>query len=132
MSKITIQAEYDQRYPDVPLERWTNNVVDAVLSVGNREHHAANWFREDRLAWENPNEVVNALMDDCLFELFLQDCDYSFTEQQRRAGYLLMEEVNHFLETTPNVLDSAETFSPPQWLIVQSSANDFVNAFTKS
>jgi hypothetical protein len=132
MNKITTQAEYDQRYPNVPIERWTNNVVDAVLSIGNREHHVANWFREDRPAWENPNEAVNILMDDCVFELFLQDCDYSLTEQQRRSGHLLMQELNLFLETTPKFLDSAETFSHPQWLIVQSSANDFVSRFTKS
>ena len=90
------------------------------------------WFREDRPAWEDPNELINALMDDCVFDDFLRDCNYSFTDQQRQTAHKFMAELKLFLDTAPDVLDSAETFNHPQWLVIQNAATDFVIAFTKS
>ena len=129
MNRVTTQAEYDERYPNVPVERWTSNVIQAVANLCDRENHAANWFREDRPTWENPNEVINALMDDCIFEDFLRDCDYSFTNEQRRGAHRFVTELNRFLDSQPGVLDSVETFHSAQWLKMQNAAQMFVSAF---
>jgi hypothetical protein len=79
MKNIRSQTEYDIHYPTVPLERWKNNVVDGAQMIGDADHQGRNWFRKDRPAWENPNELICVLFDDAVFELFLVDCAYSLS-----------------------------------------------------
>jgi hypothetical protein len=109
MNIVTSQIEYDQRYPKAPLERWRSNVIDAVTMIGDKAHQEASWLREDRPAWENPNEIINALFDDVQFELFLKDCDFSFTESQRETARSLSVTLNEFLDNTPEWLEPIET-----------------------
>ena len=130
MNKIATQAEYDQRHPEVPIERWRNNVLDAIGSIANSDHQAANWFREDRPAGENPDEVICVLFDDSQFELFLIDCDFSLSDRQREAGRSLLSKLNHFLDNTPKSLDPLETINDPRWEEIQVAARHFVAMFS--
>jgi hypothetical protein len=129
---IKTQSDYDQRYPTVPLDRWRENVLEAVKRIGDKEYQSTNWLRDDRPAWESPNEVVSVLIDDSQFDLFLQDCAYSFSDQQQRSAADFSTKLNHFLDASPNSLDPKETLDDPRWEDVQSSANVFVAAFTPS
>jgi hypothetical protein len=129
MNKITTLAEYDERYPTVSLERWRENVVDAVAMIANKDHQEANWLRDDRPAWENPNEAVNALFDDVIFELFLVDCDFSFNEPQRKAAQLLLNKLHDFLHNTPQSLDSEKVLNDPRWQEVRIAAGNFATKF---
>jgi hypothetical protein len=132
MSVVTSQAEYDDRYPNVPLERWRNNVVRAAVMVGDANHQEQNWLRDDRPAWENPNEVINVLIDDCLFDLFLADCDYSFTDIQRVAAQEFSNNLHSFLDQAPQSLDPLETLRDHKWKETRVAARKFVTAFTSS
>jgi len=131
MNKIATQAEYDQRYPKYPIERWKNNVLDAVESIADRDHQIANWLREDRPAWETPGEVVCVLFDDSQFELFLIDCDFSLNAQQRLAGQSLLSRLNHFCDNTPQSFDPTETLNDPRWEDIQAAARHFIDVFRK-
>jgi hypothetical protein len=130
MNKSATQAEYDRRYPDVPIERWRNNVLDAIGSIADRDHQAANWFREDTPVWENPDEVICVLFDDSQFELFLIDCDFSLRDQQREAGRSLLSKLNQFFGDTPKSLDPLETINDPRWEEIQFAARHFVAMFS--
>jgi hypothetical protein len=129
MKNITSQAEYDIHYPTVPLERWRNNVIDCARSIGDTEHQKKNWFHEDRPAWENPNELINALFDDSVFELFLVDCAYSLSSEQLVAGNELLTKLNSFNTQMPDPLDSLATFNDPRWQEIAIGARHFVASF---
>jgi hypothetical protein len=108
---IASQSDYDSRYPTVPLERWKNNITVSASMLGDEKHQAENWFREDRPAWENPNELICDFFDGVLFELFLEDCAFSLSAEQLHAGQCLLSQLNDFLTATPDTLDSVETFT---------------------
>jgi hypothetical protein len=132
MNIVTSQIEYDQRYPNVPLERWRSNVIDAVTMIGDKAHQESSWLREDRPAWENPNEIINVLFDDVRFELFLKDCDFSFTESQRETAQSLSIMLNEFLDNTPQWLEPIETLKDQRWEEIRIAARNCVVAFSAS
>jgi len=111
---IKTQSDYDQRYPDVPLNRWQANVVEAVTRIADRDHQSNNWLRDDRPAWENPNEVINVLMDESQFDLFLTDCAYNFSDEQHRAAKDLSGKLNRFINDTPQSLDPGNLLNDPR------------------
>src|ERR1700756_2078995 len=129
MKNIRSQAEYDIHYPTVPLDRWRNNVIESARAIGDKEHQEKNWFREDHPAWENPNELLCALFDDSLFELFLVDCAHSLSSEQLEAGNELLTKLNSFDTQMPKHLDSLATFHNPQWQEIRISARSFVATF---
>jgi hypothetical protein len=126
---IKTQSDYDQHYPNVPLTRWRGNVVEAVQRIGDRHYQETHWLRDDRPAWENPNEVINTLVDDYQFDLFLQDCAYSFSDQQHQAATDFSIKLNHFFNENPGPLEAEETLNDPRWIDLQASAMVFVAAF---
>ena len=126
---IKTQSDYDQHYPNVPLTRWRGNVVEAVQRIGDRHYQETHWLRDDRPAWENPNEVINTLADDYQFDLFLQDCAYSFSDQQHQVATDFSIKLNHFLNENPGPLRAKETLNDPRWIDLQVSAMVFVAAF---
>jgi hypothetical protein len=126
---IKTQTDYDLRYPDVPLERWRNNLIDVATRIGDTDYQERNWLRDDRPARENPDEIICSLCDDCLFELFLADCDFSFTVPQREAAQDLSSKMNQFLANTPQSLNPFETLRDPRWEVIQVAARNFVAAF---
>ncbi|WP_353062951.1 hypothetical protein RBB77_16885 [Tunturibacter psychrotolerans] len=126
---IKTQSDYDQHYPQVPLDRWKRNVVEAVERIGDKHYQSTHWLQDDRPAWEDPNEVVSVLVDDCVFNLFLQDCAFSFSDQQHEAAANFSLTLNSFLNEAPEILEAEETLNDPRWQDVQSSAIGFVAAF---
>jgi hypothetical protein len=127
MSSITSKAEYDVRYRTIPLERWRNNIIEACKRIGDQSHQETHWTKNDRPAWENPNEVINVLFDDSSFELFLTDCAFSLSELQLIAGQDLLHKLNNFLANTPQSLDATTTLADPDWKIVRITARRFVD-----
>ena len=126
MSIITSQVEYDLRYPTMPLERWINNVGEAAKSIGDTDYQARNWFREDRPAWENPNEMICVLLDDSVFDHFLTDCAFSFSDRQQQSAQDFSITLNRFLNEMPQDLDPHDTFQDPRWEEVRIAARSFV------
>jgi hypothetical protein len=130
MFNIKSQADYDLRYPTVPLERWINNVVEAARDIGDTDYQARNWFREDRPAWEHPNEMICVLFDDSVFDDFLTDCAFSFSDRQQQSAQIFSTTINRFLNETPQNLDPHGTFHDPRWEEVRITARAFVAAFS--
>ena len=126
---VKTQSDYDKHYPNVPLNRWRGNVLEAVERIGDKHYQETNWLRDDRPAWENPNEAICVLVDDCVFELFLQDCAFSFSNEQHQAATDFSIKLNRFLNETPKFLEAEETLNDPRWKDVQLSAIVFVAAF---
>jgi len=126
---IKTQSDYDQHYPSVPITRWRGNVIEAVQRIGDRHYQETNWLRDNRPAWESPNEVISVLVDDCLFELFLQDCAFSFSDEQHQTAADFSIKLNHFLNENPGSLEAEETLNDPRWIDLQVSAMVFVAAF---
>ena len=51
----------------IPYEVWLNNILSVVQDVADRKKQEELWPNPN-FPWEQPNELVNSLFDDCLFE----------------------------------------------------------------
>lgn len=119
-------------YKDIPPmtpERWINNLLDAAGAIADKEHQERRWLAPDRYAWECPDELINVIFDDSVFEGFLGQYAGTFSEDQRGAAFGLRDTLNAFCDATPPTLDSAATLADPWWKLVRQRAAEFVCAF---
>jgi hypothetical protein len=87
------------------------------------------WLAADAYKWEQPGELINVIVDDFLFEDFLQEFVPTFSDEQRTAAFEFWDELNGFCNTTPRSLDSAEVLADPRWDAVRHKSAAFVTAF---
>lgn len=134
MSRITSRLEYDAIWPTVSPEMWRDNVVTVAERIGNSKHQEKHWFRDDRPPWENPIELICSL-DDVVFDQFLENCAFSFTDQQVQAvqDFSLKLRLFESESQCANLeLDSWEVFHSPLWQDLSQAARRLVAAFAVS
>lgn len=119
-------AETD-RY--IPRERWITNLVEAASAIADREAQENRWRAPDRFAWEHPDEVINVLMDDCVFELFVELYCGTFTQTQLASAMALRDRVKSLCDSAPHDLRPDEMLTNPDWNDVRASAQDCVAEF---
>ena len=113
----------------IPYERWIGNILVAVKAIANREEQEKRW-PNPRFPWEQPNELVNSLFNDCLFEEFVQSQRRRFSGEEKTSADDLLCQLRTFLAATPNSLDPIATLSDPRWQSIRESAMRFVATFT--
>jgi hypothetical protein len=110
-------------------ERWIGNLLEAARAIADKENQERRWRAPDRYAWECPDELINVVFDDCVFDLFLEKYAPTFSEEQRTAAFGFRETLNDLCHATPQALDSAATLVDPRWDQVRHKAAEFVCAF---
>ncbi len=120
--------------PQIPPERWIANLLGAAQTISNRQYQEARWLADDALAWETPDEAINAL-DDCVLDGFIEQFAELLSPAQAKAAIEFRDEVDrHCKETSPQLeatqqLEAKKVLADPAWEIVRSRASDFIQAF---
>ena len=73
------------REPHIPAELWINNLLDAAETIADKQCQESRWVAVDALAWESPDEAINAL-DDCVLDDFIEWFSQSFSAGQAKAA----------------------------------------------
>jgi hypothetical protein len=115
--------------PPLTPERWIKNLVSAIGDQANKERQEQRWLAPDAYAWENPNELICCVADDCNFELFLTEFAPTFSREQQKAALNFTREFDSFCNSTPQVLTARDVLSDPRWQEVRHRAAEFVTAF---
>jgi len=114
--------------PQIPAERWIRNLLEAAEIIANREYQETRWLATDGLAWETPNEAINAL-DDCVLNGFIAQFAESFSPVQTEAAIAFRDEVDHYCSGTQQSLEPRDVLADPAWQLVRKAAADFVRVF---
>lgn len=114
--------------PIFSYEVWLDRVLSVVQAIADRKRQEEVWPNPN-FSWEQPNELVNSLFDDCLFEAFVERNQQNFTAEQRASSNDLLHEFQGFLAATPETLDPIDTLTDPRWQSIRSSAARFTMAF---
>jgi len=114
--------------PPITPEVWIENLLEAVGMIADREHQESRWLAEDALAWEKPEELINVI-DDCVFDGFLEKYDPSFSEDQRTAAAAFRDYLSYYCDSTPGGLDPVQVLKDPKWAELRERAAAFVLAF---
>src|SRR4051794_14586102 len=111
--------------PPITPELWIENLLEAIGMVADRDHQESRWLAEDALAWEKPEELINVI-DDCVFDGFLEKYDPSFSEDQRSAALSFRDYLSYFCDSTLGSLDPAQVLKDPKWAELRRRAAAFV------
>jgi hypothetical protein len=115
--------------PPMSVERWITNLLEAAAEIADKEHQELRWLATDAYAWERPEELINVLLDDCVFEGFIEECAPTFSAEQCDAACGLRDELNRYCNATPQWLDPAEVLVDPRWESIRRRAEAFAAAF---
>jgi hypothetical protein len=111
-------------------ERWLSNLIDAARSIADNERQERRWLAPDAYAWERPEEEINVLMDDSVFEGFLEKFGATFSLAQATTATALCDAVNAFCNPAPDdFLNPAEVLADPRWHDIRQKARSFISAF---
>jgi len=113
----------------IPRERWVSNLIAAATMIADREAQEQRWRAADRSAWEYPDELINVLMDDCVFQGFVDEYFPAFSQEQLRSATALVERVKSYCDHVPNETRAEDLLADPNWEEVRASAREFVLAF---
>jgi hypothetical protein len=109
--------------------RWIANVVEAAEDIANKQLQEQRWMSPDLQAWERPEELINVLFDDSVFEGFLEEYASSFSTEQRRIAFDLRNTMNSYCDATSSYLDPKEVLADPRWEAIRQKASAFVHVF---
>ena len=112
----------------IPYELWLNNVLSVVKEIADPKKQHEHW-RHPNFSWENPNELICCLFDDCMFKEFVEHHEATFSAEQRLASNELVGELQKFLAATPKTLAPDETLKDPGWRLIQRNAARFAETF---
>jgi hypothetical protein len=115
--------------PPITPELWLANLIDVLGEIANKQRQEERWLAMDALAWENPNELICSLFDDCVFDGFLAEFGSTFSAEQRSASFRLRGALDDFSNATPRVLDASEVLADPRWVNVRDQARAFISIF---
>jgi hypothetical protein len=110
-------------------ERWISNLLEAATDIADKKRQELRWTAPDRYAWERPEEVINVLLDDSVFEGFLEKYASSFSDQQRQAAFQLRDAMNKYCDDTPTWLEPSEVLADARWEAIRQDAAEFIVAF---
>jgi hypothetical protein len=114
--------------PPMTAERWLSNLLEAAADIADKQHQELRWLAPDAYAWERPEELINVL-DDCVFEGFIEEYSPTFSEEQSRTALDWRDELSRYSDATPQWLDPAEVLADPRWESIRHKAAAFVAAF---
>ena len=114
--------------PQIPAERWIQNLLFAAKQIANREFQESRWLAADAKAWESPGEAINSL-DDYVLSGFIEQFVGSFSPIQAQAVTAFRDEVDRYCKFSPQHLEPVDVLADPSWEVVRQKASDFVQAF---
>jgi hypothetical protein len=73
--------------------------------------------------------LIDVLLDDTVFEGFLEQYSLTFSEEQSHAAFSLRNRLAVYNNSNPSWLNPAEVLADPEWDAIRRDADDFVSAF---
>lgn len=92
-------------------EAWLANLLDVASDIAHNEYQEHTWLASDRHVWERPEELINVILDDQLFERWVQQFDSTLSDKQRAAAIGLRDELISYCDATPQCLDPTQVLS---------------------
>ena len=113
----------------MPYETWRACIVEAARNIASREFQEQAWFPGGS-ATSSPDELYQALMEDCTFDLFFQMYGQGLTGEQLRSSKELRSLLEEYYDKIPTAPNPKRVLDDPEWNLVRQAAAGFVRAFS--
>jgi len=109
-------------------EKWHSCIVNAAQDIGSERFQEEAWFPGGKVK-SSPDEVYQALMEDCTPDLFFETYGKILTEEQLRSWRNFRCLLKEYYEQMPRFPDPRSVLVDPQWDLVRHAARMFVISF---
>jgi hypothetical protein len=112
----------------MPYEQWLGCILHAVHAIASRAYQEETWKAGGELV-SSPDEVYQALMEDCTADLFFETYGKMLTEEQMQCWHDLKGQLTSYYDRMSLYPDPAQVLNDPAWEVVRQAAARFVVAF---
>jgi hypothetical protein len=112
----------------IPPEQWIANLLEIAQIIADRPLQESRWLAPDAKPWESPDEAIN-MLDDCALPDFIETFSETFTAEQALAIARFRDEMEAYVQATPQHLKPADVLADPRWESVRTQASQFILSF---
>lgn len=109
-------------------EDWLERILGCARNIASRAHQEEAWKAGGDLV-SSPDEVYQALMEDCTPDLFFEIYGKSLSAQQVQCWHDLKSRLTSYYDRMPLYPDPARVLEDPEWDLVRQAAARLVLAF---
>lgn len=107
---------------------WLNSILHAAGDIASKAFQEQAWKAGgDRVS--SPDEVYQALMEDCTPDLFFKTYGEGLSKEQLQCWSDLKSRLRSYYDRMPLYPEPAEVLDDPEWDLVRQAAAKFVLAF---
>jgi hypothetical protein len=109
-------------------EQWLSCILGRARAIASRAHQEETWKAGGDLV-SSPDEVYQALMEDCTADLFFETYGTTLTEEEMRCWRDLRTLLTSYYDKMSLYADPAQVLTDPEWELVRQAAGKFIQAF---
>ncbi len=109
-------------------EQWLSSILGRVRAIASKEYQEETWKAGGNLV-SSPDEVYQALMEDCTADVFFETYGETLTEEQMQCWSDLKTRLTSYYDKMSLYPDPAQVLTDPEWEVVRQAARRFVRAF---
>jgi hypothetical protein len=109
-------------------EKWLSSILHAAQNISSRAFQEETWKAGGDLV-SSPDEVFQALMEDCTPDLFFEVYGGTLTHEQVQGWRDLKSRLTSYYDRMPLYPDPAKVLIDPEWENVRQAAGSFVLSF---
>jgi hypothetical protein len=109
-------------------QAWKENILEVIEEISNEDFQKETWFgNSDKVS--SPEELYCNLLDDFIFEEFLENQDLELSEAQFSLGKALISKMKSFREIIFSYPDPQEILHHKDWQEIRLLASRFKQSF---
>jgi hypothetical protein len=109
-------------------KEWQSHIMNAARDISNRDFQERAWLQSGKVV-STPEEIFLVLMEDYMFDSFLQTYGETLTAEQLQAATSLRTRLVSYYEKMPKHPDPRAVLNDHEWDLVRQSAQKFVQVF---
>lgn len=110
---------------------WTANITGVLERIADAQYQKMAWFN-CHAEISSPDELINQLFGDYLFESFIESKEAGLSENQQSAARAFSATLKEFCDQTPQILDPREVIEDPRWMRIRRDAASLLNVLKAS
>ena len=107
------------------LAQWKTNIFGVLERIADESYQRLAWFNRHAEV-SSPDELINQLFDDYLFEDFIESQEVDLPRNARDAARAFSVSLSAFCDQTPQILDPREIIDDPRWTRIRQEAQSLL------
>lgn len=108
---------------------WRSYIETTLQKISSEQFQRTAWFEEKNGAF-SPEELINQLFNDYLFDEFIEDAENELSPEQKKLAVEFSTQLRQFCRETPVFLDPKKIICDPRWASIRIQASNLLNGLS--